>query len=204
MADSTDRLSVLEGQVAALRAQVTALVEERAQQEAALGPVLLKTLSASGDLRQSHRQPLEAQPIDGTLTYAGEVQFAGKQQRTEQVQDVAPLFEIAPYILASVFAALASPHRIVLLRSLFHGPRTRQQLADVLGMNSTGQLYHHLKELLAVGLVVQRGRSLYSINPVKVIPIGIALMAASHLMSSDWGVHSRDQEAHGTGESSER
>ena len=50
-------------------------------------------------------------------------------------------------------------------------------------MSSPGQLYHHLKELLAAGLIVQQGRSGYAIAPRSVIALSMALMAASDLLA---------------------
>lgn len=50
-------------------------------------------------------------------------------------------------------------------------------------MSSPGQLYHHLKELLAAGLIVQQGRSGYAIAPRSVIALCMALMAALDLLA---------------------
>lgn len=192
MHHSGDRISVLEDEVAALRAEVAALTE-RVPQQGAPDRSLPKSSHILG-FGQDSTQLSEEDTVQGTLTYEGEVQIAGKQQQTEQQEELGAVFENAPHLLAPIFAAFANPHRIVILRALYHGPRTGQQLADILGMSTTGQLYHHLKELLAVRLIIQRGRSLYSIDPTKAIPIGIALMVASHLMPLDWRLRSPAQE----------
>jgi DNA-binding HxlR family transcriptional regulator len=94
------------------------------------------------------------------------------------------VFSAEPEAVTRVFAALASPARIVLLRSLVDGPRTSQQLRAVLDAPSVGQLYHHLRELLAAGLVVQPSRSIYEIPPGKVIAVCVAVSAATHLTST--------------------
>jgi hypothetical protein len=47
-----------------------------------------------------------------------------------------------------------------------------------------GQLYHHLKELLAVGMVVQPGRNLYAIPESKVVDLCVSVVAATHLAST--------------------
>lgn len=180
MPETQERLLALEAQVAALLERLTAL-EARIPPEGSSLPsphkFTMTTFSQPGQ-----RQPHEANAVQGTLMYAGFAQIAGKPYQIQRQQQVAPLFEMAPEALAQVFAALASPHRVIILRLLCQGPRTSQQLQEALGMSSAGQLYHHLKELLAVGLIVQRGRSDYSIDPDKVITICIALMVASHFL----------------------
>ncbi len=67
--------------------------------------------------------------------------------------------------------------------ALCDGPKTGQQLEDSAGISSTGQLYHHLKELLAAGLVTQPARSLYALRPQAVVGICTALMLAGDLAS---------------------
>jgi DNA-binding transcriptional ArsR family regulator len=119
--------------------------------------------------------------LRGALTYTGFAQFAEKRYLVRREAPLPALFAADPAPLAQLFAALASPHRLIVLRTLCAGPRTSQQLQEVLGMSSPGQLYHHLKELLAAGLIVQQGRSGYAIAPRSVIALCMALMAASDL-----------------------
>src|SRR5581483_5200279 len=124
----------------------------------------------------------QAGAIQGTLSYAGAIQLAGRPFRFQQRLPAQSLFEVAPDLLAQIFSALASPHRVIILRTLCERPCTAQQLQEVLGMGSAGQLYHHLKELLAAGLITQRERSsAYTIEPAKVIPVCAALMVAFSL-----------------------
>jgi hypothetical protein len=47
-----------------------------------------------------------------------------------------------------------------------------------------GQLYHHLKELLAAGLIVQRRHSLYAIREEIVMPICMVFAVAPRFTSS--------------------
>jgi hypothetical protein len=84
---------------------------------------------------------------------------------------------------ARVFTALASPARITLLRALMNGPRNSQELRRDLDDPSAGQLYHHLRELLAVGLVVQPARSVYAIPRGNQVDLCIQIAAAANLTS---------------------
>lgn len=186
MSDSVDRFAALEEQIAALQARIAALearIPHDAQSLVTSQHDLVTTISMHGQpLRQDEA---DESTVQGTLMYAGFARIAGQPYQIQRQQLVAPLFDLAPDALAHVFAALASPHRIIILRLLCQGPRTSQQLQELLGMSSAGQLYHHLKELLAAGLIVQRGRSHYGVDPAKVITICIALMVAAHFVRAE-------------------
>jgi ArsR family transcriptional regulator, arsenate/arsenite/antimonite-responsive transcriptional repressor len=179
MAESTDRFAALEEQIVALEERLAAL-EKRLPQEATALP-FPQNFFMTATFPQGQRPSQGEHSVQGMLTYGGAVQFAGKPQQIQRQQLLAPLFEMSPEVLAQVFAALANPHRIIILRLLYQGSRTSQQLQEALGMSSAGQLYHHLKELLALGLIVQHSRSAYSLDPAKVITICVALMVAAHL-----------------------
>ena len=83
-----------------------------------------------------------------------------------------------PEQLAELFAALGSPARLLIVRALLDGPLSAQQLQERLGVGSPGQLYHHLKALLAAGVIEQRERSLYNVPPRNVVPLLAALAIA--------------------------
>jgi ArsR family transcriptional regulator len=184
MQQSQDRLTALEQQVAAQEERLRAL-------EARLSSAPLAASCSTGtlpfDLETLHPPhsdlPAQEGSRQGMLSYSGFAQFDQQRYQLARQQTLPALFDMSPEPLAQVFAALANPHRILILRALCDGPRSSQSLQEVLGMSSTGQLYHHLKELLAAGLIIQHGRSGYSIDPVKLIPICVALTVASHLMT---------------------
>lgn len=182
MPDPQDRLTALEEQVAILRTRLTAL-EEQVSSAVSAGTLTTSFQArAAVSLPDSEAPTSQAGTIQGTLSYAGTIQLTGRPFRFQQRLPAQSLFEAAPELLAQIFAALSSPHRVIILRTLCERTCTAQQLQEVLGMGSAGQLYHHLKELLAVGLITQRERSsAYTIEPAKVIPICAALMVAFSL-----------------------
>ncbi len=57
-------------------------------------------------------------------------------------------------------APFANEHRVTLLKALMDGEKTSAQLAEISSI-STGQLYHHLKALLAARYVHQKERNHY-------------------------------------------
>jgi hypothetical protein len=52
------------------------------------------------------------------------------------------------------------------------------ELAQIPGPGTTGQLYHHLRERRAAGLVVQRRRSGYAVPAGRAIPCLVLVAAA--------------------------
>jgi DNA-binding transcriptional ArsR family regulator len=188
MADPQDRLAALEEQVAVLWDRLTALEEQISAAVSAGAPMTSFQARTAISPPASEAPTSQEGTIQGTLSYAGTIQLAGRPFRFQQRLPAQSLFEAAPDLLAQMFAALASPHRVIILRTLCEKPCTAQQLQEVLGMGSAGQLYHHLKELLAAGLITQRERSsAYTIEPAKVIPICAAMMVAFSLATFPLG-----------------
>lgn len=183
MPDPQDRLTALEEQVTDLRRRLTAL-EGRLSLSPSNLP-MLPPLSELPPLPAGRELPQESGTLQGMLSCEGSIQFAEQRLQWGQSLALQPIFAASPELLAQLFAALSSPHRVIILRTLCEGPRTSQQLQELLGMGSAGQLYHHLKELLAAGLLIQRGRSAYTLEPTKVIPVCMALMMAFFLTTPD-------------------
>lgn len=193
--EAQDRLAALEEQIAGLQERVTVLEATLASTppHRAVSPATLDVDAAA--FEQRYGAPRYAQgSLRGAITYSGFAQFDQKRFLEHRERALPSLFTIDPAVLAPIFAALASPHRLTVLRALCAGPRSRQELQEVLGVASSGHLYHHLKELLSTGLVVQQGRSTYAVPRPQVIPICVALMvAADVLIGSPPGPQTDDQ-----------
>jgi DNA-binding transcriptional ArsR family regulator len=119
---------------------------------------------------------------ESEFAYSGRARFGGQMLYIEQQGRLADVMNANPDRVAKVFAALASPARIVLVRALLDGPRTSQELRQELDDPSVGQLYHHLKELLAAGLVIQPGRSVYALPRGSQIALCLQIVAAASLL----------------------
>lgn len=72
------------------------------------------------------------------------------------------LLATSPEILARGIAGLAHPARIAICKALLDGPKETSALLDLAGLNTTGQLYHHLQAMADIGLVERRGRNLWA------------------------------------------
>jgi hypothetical protein len=186
MSDLEDRLIALEKQVVDLQMRLTVIERKSPRPVPGLPP--LPTLPALPSSSVDHEPLQEREMLQGVLSCEGSVQFAEQDVHWRQRLALQSIFAASPELLAQLFAALSSPHRVIILRTLCEGPRTSQQLQELLGMGSAGQLYHHLKELLTTGLILQRGRSAYTIEPTKVIPVCIALMMAFCLTTPDQSI----------------
>ncbi|XRQ10121.1 ArsR/SmtB family transcription factor [Actinomadura welshii] len=79
---------------------------------------------------------------------------------------------------ADTMSALAHPVRLLLLREILHGARTTAELAAHERLGTTGQLYHHLRQLVAAGWLRTTARGRYSVPGERVVPL-LAVLAAT-------------------------
>jgi hypothetical protein len=80
--------------------------------------------------------------------------------------------------LAPALGALAHPVRLRLLRRVLEGARGAAELADDPELGTTGQLYHHLRQLAAAGWLRSTGRGRYAVPGERVVPLLTILVAA--------------------------
>lgn len=80
--------------------------------------------------------------------------------------------------LADSLAALAHPVRLRIVRLALEGVGTAKELAEHEGMGSAGQVYHHLRSLVAAGWLRNRGGS--HVVPVeRVVPLLAIVLGAA-------------------------
>ncbi len=77
-----------------------------------------------------------------------------------------------------VLAALASMPRLALYRAVLERPATSGELMKAASLNTTGQLYHHLREMIGAGLIVQEGRDRYALVPER-LPAARTILGAA-------------------------
>jgi DNA-binding transcriptional ArsR family regulator len=85
---------------------------------------------------------------------------------------------------AVLFGAMASPSRLRIVVELIGGEVTTAELARRLDQPSTGQMFHHLKELLAAGVIYQPVRGTYAIRREHAVPVLTMLCAALDIRES--------------------
>jgi len=79
-------------------------------------------------------------------------------------EEVQNLFAMPCHRVAHVLGVLGNEVRLAILRELMDGPKTVVQLTGSLRMQTTGQAYHHLKELQLAGYVAEKKAGRYSIE----------------------------------------
>ncbi|MFI5893895.1 ArsR/SmtB family transcription factor [Actinoplanes sp. NPDC051513] len=77
-----------------------------------------------------------------------------------------------------VLAALSHPARVHILREVLRGAGAAAELQAIDGIESTGQLYHHVRQLTAAGWLRTEGRARYSIPPERIIPLLVIIACA--------------------------
>ena len=181
------RIAALERTLAELTARVAAL-EGSPRPAAPTGPTATSpppnhdTLLAA--LQQREGAPYARDEVRGALVYAGAIDLGGAEY-VWQIERALPfLLDLDSEALAPVLLALGNPHRLRLVRALLGGPRNRQQLQEIVGVSSPGPLYHHLKELLASGIIEQRARGEYRLAARKAVPFLTILAATLDLLGT--------------------
>jgi DNA-binding transcriptional ArsR family regulator len=81
-------------------------------------------------------------------------------------------------MLAQSLASLGNPVRLRLLQAVISGATTVGDLSAGKRMGTTGQLYHHLNQLVAQGWLEQAGRGRYTLPAQRVVPLLVLLTAA--------------------------
>ena len=76
---------------------------------------------------------------------------------------------------ATTLGALGHPVRLQLLHQVLAGSRTVAELAADEGLGSTGQLYHHLRQLVSAGWLLSSARGQYSVPGERVVPLLVIL-----------------------------
>ncbi|MEW2355017.1 winged helix-turn-helix domain-containing protein [Spirillospora sp. NPDC029432] len=115
----------------------------------------------------------------GAVLFTGSVTLpAGEHYEWQQGHPAADLLDDDWSLAADALSALAHPVRLLLLREILHGARTTAELAAHERLGTTGQLYHHLRQLVAAGWLRTTARGRYTVPGERVVPILTVLAAA--------------------------
>ncbi len=131
----------------------------------------------------------------GFVSYEGSFASSGRQStwgHDKVCTDT--LVELVDDGLAGrVLACVGSPERMKLLTAILRKPSSVASLVESCGFSSTGQVYHHLKPLLAANIVTEdkSSRGVYVIQPHRVQGIIMLLVGVRDLVdttytSGDW------------------
>ncbi|WP_211290763.1 ArsR/SmtB family transcription factor [Kineococcus xinjiangensis] len=102
----------------------------------------------------------------------------GESYLWQETVDAGELLSADLSAAAPALSALAHPVRLSLLGKVLHGRRTVAELAE--GLGTTGQLYHHLRQLVAAGWLEASARGTYAVPGARVVPL-LTLLATAGL-----------------------
>ena len=130
--------------------------------------------------------------ISGAVTYIGTFGSGGRQStwisNKVKVDDLFALIE--DRLAEKVLACIGNADRLNILLSILKKPMTVAKLVEECGFNSTGQVYHHLKPLIAADLVIEdpqsENRGVYIIQPHRVQGIIMLLAGISDLLDTQF------------------
>ncbi|WP_327003253.1 helix-turn-helix domain-containing protein [Dactylosporangium sp. NBC_01737] len=160
-------MASVEERLAALEARVFA---EAAPERSAAGPA--SVFWALERLR-------ELAPSPGAVLFTGTVDLPTAEHYEWQLgTPVERLLDEDWSDLGATLAALAHPMRLRLLREILGGRHAANDLAGVEGLGTSGQLYHHLRQLTAAGWLRTGARGQYGVPPERVVPLLVILAAA--------------------------
>ena len=78
---------------------------------------------------------------------------------------------------AGALAALGNPVRLTLLQQILRGNATVSALSEVQGLGTSGQIYHHLRQLTAEGWLHSPSRGVFAVPPTRVVALLAILVA---------------------------
>ncbi|RZS61948.1 helix-turn-helix protein [Xylanimonas ulmi] len=79
---------------------------------------------------------------------------------------------------ADALAALGHPVRLRVLREVLRGHSTARQLAELDGLGTTGQVYHHLRQLTATGWLRARPGGRHEVPAERLVPLLTTVLGA--------------------------
>ncbi|WP_337868020.1 hypothetical protein [Meiothermus sp.] len=114
----------------------------------------------------------------GEVVFAGQADLASGTWGWQWGLPVGPLLKTPWSEVAQSLAALAHPLRLEILRAVLNGKSSSQDLQHLADIGTTGQLYHHLKELQSAGWLKVGKRGSYTVPSEQIIPVLVILSAA--------------------------
>ena len=132
----------------------------------------------------------EEKDVNGLVTYLGVYISGGRQ--ANWIRNAIPADELLSLIesgvASKVLACIGNANRLAILLEILRGPKTVAKLVEKCGFGSTGQVYHHMKPLLAADLVVEdeQQKGVYIIQPHKVQGIIMLLAGISDMVDETY------------------
>lgn len=120
----------------------------------------------------------ERLPAPGAVLYAGSVDLVAGHVEWQYAMPTGAILEDDWTQRAVSISALAHPVRLRILHLVTEGVTTVADLSEVDDLGTTGQVYHHVRQLTSAGWLEASGRGNYRVPPTRVIALLTILLAA--------------------------
>ncbi|MGO1550394.1 MAG: ArsR/SmtB family transcription factor [Nesterenkonia sp.] len=119
-------------------------------------------------------------PEPGAVMLVGSVQTPGGVEARWQVGTMTEDFFDSDFAdRAESLSALAHPVRLRILQRVMTDAATVQDLVNTEEFGTTGQIYHHLKQLVSAGWLRSTGRGRYEVPVHRVVPL-LGILQGAH------------------------
>lgn len=128
----------------------------------------------------------EEKGVSGLVTYLGVYNSGGRQ--SNWIRNGIPTDELLSLIesgvASKVLACIGNSNRLMMLLEILREPKTVAELVEKCGFGSTGQVYHHMKPLLAADIIVEdeQRKGVYAIQSHKVQGVIMLLAGISDMV----------------------
>lgn len=164
-------MSSIEERLAALEEAVSRLVEG--------GETSRPAPASADDPAFWLLEQLQRRAPQGAIAYGGHVDLPAGPVRWQMGADPHVLLESEWQQAASRLDALSHPVRLRLVQMVLSGTDTTAEMAKDDDLGTTGQLHHHLRQLVAAGWLASAGRGRYVVPAPRVVPLLLIVAAAS-------------------------
>ncbi len=114
------------------------------------------------------------------VAYAGSLVRDDGPVRWQLTHDSEQLVELDWTTLAPALSALGHPARLRILQLIARREAdTAADLADTQSLGSTGQIYHHLRQLVAAGWLRATTKGRHEVPPERLVPLLVVLAACT-------------------------
>ena len=128
----------------------------------------------------------EEKNVSGLVTYLGV--YASGERQSNWIRNAVSVDELLNLIesgvASKVLTCIGNHHRLTILLEILREPKTVATLVEKCGFHSTGQVYHHMKPLLAADVIAEdeQHKGVYVIQPHKVQGIIMLLAGISDML----------------------
>lgn len=121
----------------------------------------------------------ERLPESGGVIYSGAVTLPGGQRAEWQYGlPTESILEQEWAGQADILAALGHPVRLRIVQEIVSGRASVGELTRIDGVGTSGQVYHHLRQLVAAGWLQSTSRGQYEVPAARLVPLLTTILAA--------------------------